>query len=865
MKKEKSVRRAEFRAALKAQLKSFIAPAVILAVIAAGVLFVAFWKEEEEPEEIIKVDAYEGPEDEIILENESLKFVMDPLTTQFSVMDKSSGRIWTSNPEGADDDPIALPAEKAKLKSTLLLTYSTVNGVDTVYDSYTYSVKNGIYNIETAQDSVKVSYSVGDMGKEYVVPPVITEADMDVLLSKMGSSDASSVKSYYKKYDINNLGKKDDKDALLTRYPILEQEIIYVLRDGTKDNLKKKFETFFEEAGYTYEEYMEDKELDLSESTSDKPVFNVSILYRLKGDELSVEIPMEEIEYREEYPLLTLNVLPWFGAGGTDETGYLLVPEGGGALIRFNNGKKAQDSYFANVYGWDMAQGRKALVHETKTNYGVFGISKGDASFLCILESGVPYAQISADISGRNHSYNYVCAGYSILHREQYDVADKYNGKMFVYEEAPAGESLIQIYRFLDSGSYVDMAREYQTYLSSVLGDGFREREETGVPIALEIVGAADKVEQVLGLPVSRPLKLTSFEEAEEMLRILTGEGVSNLSVKLSGWANGGIHQTVLNSVKPVSRLGGKKSLLSLTSFAQDNQIRIYLDGIAGYAYNSGITDGFLVFRDAARYVSKEKVLLRPFSTIWYGPVLTEDEYYLLSPQTAVHMMRQLTDAAGEYGAYGVSFRDVGTDLSADYNEDRKYTRQEAMKLQTAELLRIRESGLGLMVNGGNDYVLPYADFVTGMDLGGSHYSILDAEVPFYQIAVHGYLNYAGSPLNLTGDWEEELLRSAEYGAGLSFVFMQEEASVLQNTYYTNYYGADFCAWKDRMLSVYRRYEEELGHTAGQRIADHRLLGENAAVTVYEDGTRVYVNYNREEYTADDGEVIPARDYKVIR
>ena len=69
----------------------------------------------------------------------------------------------------------------------------------------------------------------------------------------------------------------------------------------------------------------------------------------------------------------------------------------------------------------------------------------------------------------------------------------------------------------------------------------------------------------------------------------------------------------------------------------------------------------------------------------------------------------------------------------------------------------------------GNDYALPYADIVTNMDLSGSGYTIIDEEVPFYQLAIHGFVNYVGSPLNNCGNEEEELLESAEYGAGLSF------------------------------------------------------------------------------------------------
>lgn len=36
-------------------------------------------------------------------------------------------------------------------------------------------------------------------------------------------------------------------------------------------------------------------------------------------------------------------------------------------------------------------------------------------------------------------------------------------------------------------------------------------------------------------------------------------------------------------------------------------------------------------------------------------------------------------------------------------------------------------------------------------------------------------------------------------------------------------------------------------------------------MTVYEDGTKVYVNYNNEDYKTEDGRVLPARDYLVVR
>jgi hypothetical protein len=74
--------------------------------------------------------------------------------------------------------------------------------------------------------------------------------------------------------------------------------------------------------------------------------------------------------------------------------------------------------------------------------------------------------------------------------------------------------------------------------------------------VAVEIVAAADKVKQVLGVPTSRPLKLTTIKEAKELVEQLQSEGLKNMSVRLSGWMNGGVNQKILKKVKLVSACG---------------------------------------------------------------------------------------------------------------------------------------------------------------------------------------------------------------------------------------------------------------------------------------------------------------------
>ena len=168
------------------------------------------------------------------------------------------------------------------------------------------------------------------------------------------------------------------------------------------------------------------------------------------------------------------------------------------------------------------------------------------------------------------------------------------------------------------------------------------------------------------------------------------------------------------------------------------------------------------------------------------------------------------------------------------------------------------------MINMGNDYAVPYVDVVTEMDLRGSEYTILDEYIPFYQLALHGYIDYTGKPINICGNSEEAILSAAEYGAGLSYTIMKESAFILQKTLYTEYYGSEFDSCHKDIVDTYNRYNSELGHTFNQEMSSHEKLTETVSCTGYEDGTKVYVNYGNDEFS-DGRNTVPARDYLVVR
>ncbi|MCR5684861.1 MAG: hypothetical protein K6G81_05490 [Lachnospiraceae bacterium] len=849
--------------AVKDTLKSMIFPTVVLIIIGIAVYFIVKYGAAVEDEPHVIPEAFEGDIEPITLENDQLLLTFYPETTQFDVTVKSSGKVWHSTAEGAESDVGALASEKGKLQSNILLNFTTQQGLDTLFDSFSFSVEKGIYSVEHDQDSITIHYSLGDIEREFIIPPIMLPDRYAQLTEGLSMTDKLYIDGNYKKIDLKKLKKDQNKDELLEQYPMLADGPIYVLSAASASG-KSSVEAVLERLGYTREMYEEDKALVEQENVSDKPIFTADLILKLDGRDLVATVPMQSISDTNTYKVTTLTILPYFGAAGKNKEGFMLVPEGGGSLINYNNGRNSVNNYFSNIYGRDICLKKNDLVHDTRAYYNLFGMSEGDDSFICMLEQGASYAGIQADISGRVHSYNFVNALTTIRARERYDVGSISSSDIYGFNDVIPEEDLVQRYRFIDSGSYVDMAKVYGTYLKDLYGSAMTLHTDSEAPVVVDIVGAADKVKQICGIPVSRPLPLTTFEQAGDIVKSLKADGLNNLSIRLSGWCNGGVNQSVLNSIKPLLELGGKKGLKQFSKDVADMGVDLYLNGITEYAYDSNIFDGFFSYTDAAKIISKQRAELHIFSAVTYSVREATDSFYLLHPDLAFKMIDNLNAYAEKISA-NVSYEDVGKDLASDFYRKKPYSRETVKNVQAQKTKEISESGRKQMISMGCDYLAPYVDMMVEQDLSGSQYTILDTDIPFFQLAVHGYVDYTGEPLNICGNIEDELLYSAEYGAGLMFTVMNENAFTLQDTLYTKYYGCEYSNWRDRIKTIYNRFNSELGHTFNQEMTGHSKITEEVSCTEYADGTKVYVNYGFGDYTTEDGILISARDYKAVR
>jgi hypothetical protein len=807
----------------------------------------------------------DGSAEDIVLENEFLRLRFLPQTAEIILTDRASGAQWRSNPQNAANDPLADEVTKYFLGSQFSLEYADAAGVGMTLYSSVNSVALGVYGYELADNALEVRYSIGDIARSYIIPPAAPEQRMLTFLGKMEEDDRRKVEASYRLYDINNLRSGDDKNLLLANYPDLSRTKVYVLRDNAQEYMKVMMEEYFAQAGYTYDDFYEDSSRYTASGGSNKPAFNITLRYTLDGKSMILNVPFDKIAYRPAYPITQLTLLPYMGAGGLSDEGYMLVPDGSGALIYFNNGKQNQIAYNNNVYGWDEAMPRDAVVNDNKAPFPAFGIQKNWKALLCIIEEGASYGGVRADVSGRNSSWNNVYPRFSMVHGAIIDISGRSDRSVYLYERSlPAGESITLRYTPCASDGYAGMAKEYRSWLMRTY-PALGTRKENGVPIAIEIPGAVNKTRHRLGIPFDMPLKLTSYKESADMIGDFAGWGWKNARIKLTGWFNRSVDHSVPNKIKLIGELGSKKDFKNLVSAAEKNSYVIFPEADFLYMRDVKPFDGFSLYRDAARYVNRKRVEKYPYSFVWFGERIRWGKLsYLARPAYMMSLIDNFTLKASALGLRNIAFRSLGANLAGDYHEKRLVSREASMRMRQEKLAELTGKGIGVLLNTGYAYAAPWADFITDMAIDDQSFGITDVSVPFYPMTLHGLVPYTGPAINLAEDYTKNLLKTIESGAGLYFSFISEESSILQETKFRQFYANEYDKWAPDANALYQKFTVDFAGLYDQAITGHAILSAGLTLTEYEDGTRVIVNGNGGD-AYYDGVVIKARGYAVLR
>lgn len=602
---------------------------------------------------------------------------------------------------------------------------------------------------------------------------------------------------------------------------------------------------------------------------------SIPLEYVLEEDGIRVSLLVDEIQEGSKNQYLTeLALLPFFGAMSTDSTGYTFVPDGSGALIYHNNQKATYGAYKQPIYSRDTALTvDKMIVHEEAARLPVFGLTNGRQGFLAVVTSGDSVATVNAMTSGTINSYNNV---YTTFRFRPFTMGSFSQGNTYAHDGVGDGQQMLMLpsvqpknidytikYFLLEKEdlSYVDMAQVYREYL--IAEQGLVPRvAENAAPMYVEILGGIRKEDVVLGLKVPVLKKLTSFEEAQEILSILKDNGVTDLAVKYTGWQKGGIEAEIPADITFESKLGGRKDYEALKQFADANGIELFMDFDFMNLYESG--NGLSTFTDAAQTIEKTPTYMYSYN---FNTLVKNNEgrWRLLTPRKVVGSVAKMLEKVERLEGANLSLSTLGLKVYSDFtNKSTGIDMANTLALWQAALQMAAERSDKLMVDGGNAYVLPYVSHVFNAPLNCTMYDIEDEAVPFFQIALHGYVSYATEPLNLSADPQRTVLKAVETGSSLAACLMAAENHILEETNYENVFSGNYETWVGTLSSEYNRVSTVLKAVASETIVEHKKLSANVYKTTYSDGSVVYVNYGTKAAEAE-GQAIGALDFVYLQ
>lgn len=585
--------------------------------------------------------------------------------------------------------------------------------------------------------------------------------------------------------------------------------------------------------------------------------FIIPIEYTLGDNYLEVRVRDEDLKETSEYIIVNMWLVPFFGSVPDTEEGYMVIPDGSGAVAYFRKDHPEYNAHFEEwVYGRDTFRlgrftiGQDVFWRETARDVGmpIFGMVHGNKAFLGVITEGDFDARIVASPAGYIVNFYRTFANFSV--RKEYQAPLSRTNRVPTKESQRIATDRAVRYYFLvgDEANYIGMANTYRSYLQERFHIAGRMNMKDDVaPFHLRIFMSIMKP----GLLWDQLVVMTTFEQAREIVEALMEAGVDHMDITLVGWQKGGLGERLPHRLPAEPKLGGDKGLAEFTAWAQSQGFRVFLED--NYVDAFEVNGGFNTRHDVARTPAKLP--------------LSQGDHYILSPLVAFERFarRDIPEMAKRYGVDGLELTYFGSRLMLDRNANYRLEREDTA-FWWLQIARLAKEEMGhVVIRGMNTWLLSVADKMVDVPIENSTVLFVDHSIPFYQIVISGLVPYSTYPGNLRNDPRRDFLKMIEYGAIPTFELTYQDSSLLKETRYSTLYSSEYRMWLPFVVEEYQIANVEMGYLKTQAIVDHRQLAENVFMTGYEDGSRVYVNYRDEPYVTDDGIEIGPLDFVLVR
>lgn len=686
----------------------------------------------------------------LTFQDDSLILNLNPADCSVSVTEKSSGRVWESNPTSEEELSTATGVAKTMLQSQLAVNYVGSTNQIVKTNSYAASVKKGTYDIYKIKNGFRVEYK---FDKGFTVP------------------------------------------------------VSYTIENGK---------------------------------------FIASILYTGITEDKNL--------------ISTIEFLPYFGTASTKNQGFILVPDGSGAVINLNNGKTDVAGFSKKVYGVDESLPNDMVTTREEQIYiPVIGMNKDGGAFVAEATDGSAESYVEASVSGKDSDFN------SVYFKAIYRTAENLsvmNGSlgtaglvMYTSKETTDAESFTVEYNFVkkENATLGDMASLLR---NEFIKDGKIKSGEDTNKFFVDLYGGVSKQKSFAGIQYNGVETLTDFTDAQKLLDYVLDSGATNISVGYKNYSKSYFGNNIEVDLTPDSAIGGKKGLKKFIKYTADKKIDLYMH--ADYYSFRSSGNGFSKYFDITKDLDLGGTKIYPKKLNTNVPNSSAEPYYLLKPANFVKASEMVVKSADKLKVNGIYLGDISSKLSGDFEIGLQKRNGSVEKVQkSAETL----SEKSLIMSSPNMYMWQYADSALDLPVYSSKNHIFDYDVPFLQMLLKGSIPYSGYEMNLYNTNDDTLLRHFAFGQNIHYGFMAADPSKLQNTELINLYGLSSSKIGE-VCEKAKEFEKFYSHIKGLYIEDYVNYG-NVSKTVYGNNTEVFVNYGDSE-TQIDSVTVAANGYTVV-
>lgn len=782
---------------------------------------------------------------EIIAESDEAILYLKKGDVMIRFESKKTGQVVdTKVMDGTKGNQTVLDSQKSDV---LVTSYTNLkNGASTMTTNYDMAISKNQVEYEAIENGIRIKYTLKeDKVSIDVLPKSVEETKMyDLVIQYLN-------KEQKKKFD--------------TIYRLSGDSYIRTSDKGLTQLKIKDFQKLLYETGkYTEEDLTLDNEIAGYEPEDKSVEVGICMEYTLDGSDVIVRVPIDECYIKGENTLLSnLDLLPYFLSAREDEEGYFVIPDGSGALVRYNNGKFSATNYNNTIYGGDLLINANAYkTIRDNITMPIIGAKYEDYAVLAIIEEGSSFAKINAEISGKSDEFNKAYFSFSLQDFEKVSTTAESTTTITKYTSNQYKNDIVIRYKILgkESSDYTGIAKAYQAYLIDK-GELKQNERTKDASLFVEIMGSIEKPERFLGIPYKANISLTSFKQTKEIIEGLTTAGIANLQMQYTGWANNGVEHTSLTKIKPESVLGGSKGFKDLVKYANEQGIGFYPTvNMEGVFTTKNISPKKAFSRFLSGAYAQEAFNIPDLTAAFMGSWCM----YYISPNYLPTYISKSMKQISKFDIEGLAPVDLGTKLVANYKDSSYIDKEEAKRILRENFELINQEYTILLENP-NDYTFKYVDYITDLPYGSNQFNLFNEDIPFAQLVFDGYISYSTTAINdePQKDMSEFMLKCIETRSNPKFTLMYEDESILERTKFTYLFTVNYAEQKDKITAFYKEYNDFYKKVNTASIDKHEIIDNDIRRISYDNGIVVYVNYGSKPKSID-GKGISPMSYLIV-